>query len=372
MIESIHAPSLAAILPESILQDEKLLASAKALDRELAKLSEAVIETLHLPRIDELPEHVVDLLGWQFHVENYGMSLPLEVKRELVKTSILVHRRKGTKYAIETTVSQFFSPVEAVPWHEYGGHPFTFRLSFQSYEGFSEERGIAFLRKIVNDVKSERDRLGYAGEPTVSFECELRMDDDEGMIRVNVVPYRNGKHSIHHIEPPDESEMLAYSATGFHRQGRHAITIGPAELSVETPLFSGLATFRAGKIRIPADLSELPQDIWDILTDSVVEGFAGIGRYSCGKHAIGIQLPEDGGAALAYGVGTARIGIKRTGIEVSSGTEKDVRYGLGTSRTGRISIYADFGDIPPSHMPSSHVGLIHVGLGHIGCSKGGK
>lgn len=201
---------------------------------------------------------------------------------------------------------------------------------------------------------------------------ELRMDDDEGMIRVNVVPYRNGKHSIHHIEPPDESEMLAYSATGFHRQGRHAITIGPAELSVETPLFSGLATFRAGKIRIPADLSELPQDIWDILTDSVVEGFAGIGRYSCGKHAIGIQLPEDGGAALAYGVGTAQIGIKRTGIEVSSGTEKDVRYGLGTSRTGRISIYADLGDIPPSHMPSSHVGLIHVGLGHIGCSKGGK
>lgn len=69
MIRSIQNVSLAAILPESLLQDPKIRAAAEALDVELQRLAADARLVLHVPRIDELPHEVLDLLANQFHVD---------------------------------------------------------------------------------------------------------------------------------------------------------------------------------------------------------------------------------------------------------------------------------------------------------------
>ncbi len=340
MIESIHAPSLAAILPESVLQDEKLLASAKTLDRELAKLSEAVIETLHLPRIDELPEHVIDLLGWQFHVENYGMSLPLEVKRELVKTSILVHRKKGTRYAIETTVSQFFSPVEAVPWHEYGGHPFTFRLNFQSYEGFSEERGIAFLRKIINDVKSERDRLGYTGEAVISFERTIELD---GPIRLGIATAKGG---FHHISPalPEDQEAAVLLALMPWRTGIRKLCAGTNEFTEPLAFAARFGQWRGGRVDIAADEDDLPQwykDVWK----SRMAPAVGFGARIKGVQRLTPMPPDTEAGRILIRSAMHMTGIRQYGPAPPEGGASVLRTGLLLSTGGGTKVHADADDV---------------------------
>ena len=367
MIESIHAPSLAAILPESIFRDEKLLASAKALDKELAKLSEAVIETLHLPRIDELPEHVVDFLGWQFHVENYGMSLPLEVKRELVKTSILVHRKKGTRYAIETTVSQFFSPVEAVPWYDYNGHPYTFQLKFQSYEGFSETNGLDFLRKIVNDVKSERDCFGYyINEPGISFERT-----DATAVHIGLATSTSSRQVAELARLPDDAASVF---AGLHLSlGRHTRRIGagarlPPDLAVTS---SGMYGHKSRHVKVLFDPSDMPESVKGLLLPAAaLPHISSVLTDGGGRRRIYTTMPENIEDILGIGLtdilgGHALIGTGSPKPDALFGTIGSV---LGHSR--HITVLAEARkEVPGTYDGTPYAAHMAAGM-ILSCGQG--
>lgn len=47
-----------------------------------------------------IPEPLLDMLAWQFHVDGYEAANSYEDKRRLVDRSILMHRRKGTPWAV--------------------------------------------------------------------------------------------------------------------------------------------------------------------------------------------------------------------------------------------------------------------------------
>ena len=84
MLRNIQTISLLDILPDSILADEKIKAIAVALDTELQKVTAETQQVLHLPRLDVLPEKVIDLLAWQFHVDFYEpIGMDIKTKRKL-------------------------------------------------------------------------------------------------------------------------------------------------------------------------------------------------------------------------------------------------------------------------------------------------
>ena len=96
MIKELQSLSLLDILPANLLEDKKVAAAAQALDAELQAVTKATVETMHLPRLDVLPEAVVDLLAWQWHVDFYEpIGMDIETKRKLVKESIAWHRIKA-------------------------------------------------------------------------------------------------------------------------------------------------------------------------------------------------------------------------------------------------------------------------------------
>ena len=130
MVKDIYGLSLRDIIPSSIASDPRIQAMIDALDPELQSVSFDTREALIYSRIDELPEDVIDLLAWQFHVDFYEpIGLPMEIKRGLVKTSILVHKRKGTKWAVEELCGIVFGDTRVRPWFEYGGQPYHFNIS---------------------------------------------------------------------------------------------------------------------------------------------------------------------------------------------------------------------------------------------------
>jgi P2-related tail formation protein len=84
------------ILPSSITGDSQVNSAAHALDAELREVTADTREALIVSRIDELPENVLDLLAWQWHVDFYEPEkLPVALKRNLIKSSILWHRKKA-------------------------------------------------------------------------------------------------------------------------------------------------------------------------------------------------------------------------------------------------------------------------------------
>ena len=87
------------LTPPSIKELQHLV---DTFDESFEKLREEVVKVLILPRIDEIEdEKVLDLLGWQFHIEGFDLARTVEEKRNLVKRAIELHRYKGTLYGIK-------------------------------------------------------------------------------------------------------------------------------------------------------------------------------------------------------------------------------------------------------------------------------
>ena len=115
---------LSDILPDSIAGIQEVQDTAKAIDPEMLSVSQSIREALILSRIDELPEPVLDLLAWQYHVDNYEpLSLPIEQKRAQVRDAILIHRKKGTPWALKQELKNIGFPVEI---DEDTGQPYIF------------------------------------------------------------------------------------------------------------------------------------------------------------------------------------------------------------------------------------------------------
>ncbi len=144
------------LLPLSIAGDEKIKAFAEAFEKQFEKLYALTEIPCILPRINELSEPVLDLLGWQFHVEGWELARSIEEKRELVEYAIELHRYKGTKYAVKKALSIFGLFVEIIEWFDTGGNlpPYTFSIITQEMPEDFEK--VLFL---INNYKRESAHL---------------------------------------------------------------------------------------------------------------------------------------------------------------------------------------------------------------------
>ncbi|HWR07741.1 phage tail protein I [Sporomusa sp.] len=159
MMADISKVALLDLVPVSIRGDPQVQAAAAALDQELKAVTAAIPSTLLISRIDELPESVLDLLAWQFHVDFYEpASLDLAKKRVLVKQSIAWHRRKGTPSVVEEMVQAILDNAIVEEWPEYGGDPYYFRVVKIGGELVDTEAYV-LLKKAIDTVKNTRSWL---------------------------------------------------------------------------------------------------------------------------------------------------------------------------------------------------------------------
>lgn len=157
MSRDIYGVSLKDIMPKSLLDDPYVQAIAEAIDPELQAVSGEIILCVLLARIDVLPEEVLDLLAWQFHVDFYEADLPVEQKRSLVRQSISWHRHKGTPWAVEQVVSVIFQDAVVSEWFDYGGEPYYFRVEVG--QTFTADIDLGRLVRLINATKNTRSWL---------------------------------------------------------------------------------------------------------------------------------------------------------------------------------------------------------------------
>lgn len=159
MIE-IQRVSLLDVLPTNLKLDPSIAAAAQAIDGEIHDLTESIRKLSIFDRADEWTDEEVDELAWQFHVDFYDPSLPLEQRRELVRNSIAWHRRKGTPSAIEELISTLFGEGKVEEWWEYGGRPFCFQVVTNNPE-VTQERAQEFYRAVesVKRLSAKLERV---------------------------------------------------------------------------------------------------------------------------------------------------------------------------------------------------------------------
>ena len=152
-------------LPTILHNDFNMLAAKLSLEEQLSKLASAAREVMHLPRLDELDEGMVELLSNQFHVDFYDPKLSLDDKRDLVRDAISWHKRKGTASAVEEVAKKVYRDAHVVEWFEYGGEPYFFRI-LQDISLDDEDTGKDMLDRLcaaVAESKNARSWLEFFG-----------------------------------------------------------------------------------------------------------------------------------------------------------------------------------------------------------------
>lgn len=96
---------IAEHLPESINKDP-VPNLARVVDMALSDINPDLL--LIYPAVDGLPEELIDHLAEQMHVDEYDDNSDLSVKRQQVKESFLLHKFKGTKYAVQRAVATVY------------------------------------------------------------------------------------------------------------------------------------------------------------------------------------------------------------------------------------------------------------------------
>jgi phage tail P2-like protein len=144
-------------LPASI-DAEPVVTLASTADVGLAKINPDLL--LIYPAIDTLGENLIDCLAVQLHVDEYDDTATLSVKRQQVKESLLLHRLKGTKYAVQKAVSTVYQSAKVEEWPAYSGEPYHFRISGITAP-IEDGAVVNKLVRLVNAYKNTRSWLDY-------------------------------------------------------------------------------------------------------------------------------------------------------------------------------------------------------------------
>lgn len=164
MNNSVYDIDFTQALPPTLKQDEEMLSLARVVAGELQENVRLARLNIIYARIDELPENVLDILAYDLHVDWYEYNYPIATKRQIIKDSVKVHKRLGTRYAVETVLSSIYHTAGVSEWFEYGGRPYTFKINIDiTQDGFTEE----IYRKIVRqmyfykNLRSHLDGIDY-------------------------------------------------------------------------------------------------------------------------------------------------------------------------------------------------------------------
>ena len=143
-------------LPQS-LDKENVQEVAKVIDDTLLSFDKTIAEVLIYPAIDMLGSELINTLAIQMHCDFYDDTLPLAVRRNLVKNSIAWHRIKGTPAAVEQMIQTVYQTGVVEEWFDYGGEPFFFKVNLGDSQITTQK--IKNLIKMINASKNVRSWL---------------------------------------------------------------------------------------------------------------------------------------------------------------------------------------------------------------------
>lgn len=165
--EDFYSADFTNSLPPALKNDPDMMALAQTISAQLQTTAAEVRKNIIYARIDELDEATLDVLAYDLHVDWYDYSYPIEVKRRTIRDSIQVHRRLGTKYAVEKALGAVYPGTKVEEWFEYGGDPYKFRVVIGATEaGITADRQAAVLDRVrfYKNLRSHLEAISYDGK----------------------------------------------------------------------------------------------------------------------------------------------------------------------------------------------------------------
>ena len=295
-MKNIYAASLLELLPESILLDPKLRASAEALDAQFQAVTAAAREVLHLPRFDELSGNIIDYLAEQFHIDFYEPLYLTEAEKvNMIRSSIAWHRIKGTPAAVEQIAHAAFRDADIQEWFEYGGEPYHFKIKSHGYKETPD--GFATYLRLINVAKNVRSWIDN---------LEVVYDEPEAVTYAGAIDLTTGAKDMLVARPPDTypTEIFAGNANFIYGDKRESLQLPKLKFAAET--LYGQILSKVGSIEIDSSTKSTSGDSLAYAWGS--ENFAGLCNLILGQKTWSLSLAQNsttkdyaGAANLIFG-----------------------------------------------------------------------
>lgn len=185
--KDIYHANFSDYLPDILKNDPKMKAFADAVTTQLLDISRHINDVLIYNRLDSLPEPLIDILAYDMHIDWYDYSFPLEIKRSILKNSVKVHKKTGTKYAVETVLKSIHKGARVEEWFEYGGSPYFFRV-------YIDVGNIGISEKSVNEMVGELQ--AYKNARSHCEKIEYNLHSGKADVKVGAFSRRGEKLKI--------------------------------------------------------------------------------------------------------------------------------------------------------------------------------
>lgn len=210
--------------PPALRQDESMLALGRLIAEELHVTAGETKKNIIYANIEELSETWLDVLAYDLHVDWYDYDYPIEAKRAIIRDSVRVHQKLGTKAAVEMALGGIHPQSEIEEWFDYDGEPFCFRIVLDT----TKSRVAADYDEIVRTVDiykrltAHLDGLYYQGSICVvvmpKTEYYLFSVPMTGQLKAGTEPYRNTAGAVSNAVISINAQAAGYMAE-FVRTG---------------------------------------------------------------------------------------------------------------------------------------------------------
>lgn len=150
--------------PPALMRDKNMAALGKLIAKELHITAIETKKNIIYANIDTLSESCLDILAYDLHIDWYNYNYNVETKRAIIKDSIRVHQKLGTKNAVETVLRNIYNEADVEEWFNYGGSPYTFRVKINIRNGGLTESEIKTVdehMKFYKNIRSHCDKVFY-------------------------------------------------------------------------------------------------------------------------------------------------------------------------------------------------------------------
>lgn len=145
------------LLPQFMSDDRNSQAFVYAIQGQLNSVSKNIEYAKIYSRVDGMTDELLDELAWQFNVPEYDYSYNIEVKRKIIKNSLITHYQRGTVSSVKNIVKNIYGEAVIQEWFEYNGDPYHFKV--RTSNPTASDEMLADLDRIVKETQNIRSYL---------------------------------------------------------------------------------------------------------------------------------------------------------------------------------------------------------------------
>lgn len=138
------------LIPAFMKEDEAVQGLANGTNQITEELMSKIRLFSTWNQIDNMTAAELDMLAEELHIDWYDKDASIDVKRELIKNSDMVHAKMGTNWAVQNVINTYFGSGDIEDWYDYDGQPHHFKVitANQSITDVQAERFLNVLDKV--------------------------------------------------------------------------------------------------------------------------------------------------------------------------------------------------------------------------------